>query len=196
MANACGTEAARGTEPDDPSSGVRPRNSRSGRWRALVLLLVQAAIALHVAHWYSKGTTLSPLEPSESMAFSKSGVVNAGAIFFALTILSTLVFGRFFCGWACHVVALQDGCRWILVKLGIKPRPMQLGVLGSVPWIVFVYMFVAPLAVRLYRELAGLQPAAGTKLALSTNFFWETFPGWPMAILTFAVCGGALVYFL
>jgi polyferredoxin len=29
-------------------------------------------------------------------------------------ILLTLVFGRWFCGWACHLVALQDLCAWLL----------------------------------------------------------------------------------
>src|SRR6478609_6652834 len=81
------------------------RKSRAGPRRAIVLLLVQAAIAVHVAHWMSTGRTLSPVEPSESMQFSKSGVVNAGLVFFALSIGSTLLFGRWFCGWGCHGVA-------------------------------------------------------------------------------------------
>ncbi len=156
-----------------------------------MLLLVYIAIALHVAHWWSSGSTLTPLEPSESMEFSKRGLINAGAIFFALTILTTAVFGRFFCGWACHIVALQDGCRWILEKLGMRPRSVRLGVLGAVPWIVFVYMFIAPL---LYRWIHGLG-VGPTQLKLSTNFFWSTFPGWPMATLTFVVCGGVMVWF-
>ena len=157
-----------------------------------MLLLVYVAIALHIAHWWSRGTTLSPLEPSESMEFSKRGLINAGAIYFALTILSTTLFGRFFCGWACHIVALQDGCRWILERLGMRPRPIRLGVLASVPWIVFVYMFLAPL---LYRATHGIE-VPGAHLKLTTNLFWSTFPGWPMALLTMVVCGGALVLFL
>ncbi|MEO6711351.1 MAG: tetratricopeptide repeat protein [Planctomycetota bacterium] len=192
MSKDCGTKSARALEPDDPKSAVEPRRSRVGPWRAAVLLLVHVAIALHIAHWWSKGSTMSPLEPSESMEFSKRGLINAGAIFFALTIVSTLLFGRFFCGWACHIVALQDGCRWILIRLGIKPRPARLGLLGSVPWIVFVYMFVAPF---LYRWMHGIDVTA-SEVKLSTNLFWATFPGWPMALATFAVCGGALVYFL
>ena len=78
------------------------RRSRVGWWRAGVLLLVHLLIAVHIAHWLSTGSSLSPLEPSESIEFSTRGIVNAGLIFFVLTIGSTLVFGRWFCGWACH----------------------------------------------------------------------------------------------
>ena len=126
------------------------------------------------------------------MEFSKRGLINAGAIFFALTILTTAVFGRFFCGWACHIVALQDGCRWILEKLGMRPRAVRLGLLGAVPWIVFVYMFFAPWLDRTIHDRGVIT----TQLKLSTNLFWATFPGWPMAVTTFVVCGAALVYFL
>ena len=94
------------------------RRSKAGPWRAIVLLLVHALLAIHIAHWWATGKTLSPLEPSEAMRFSQSSVVNAGLIFFALTIGSTLVLGRWFCGWACHVVALQDASRWLLGKIG------------------------------------------------------------------------------
>ena len=91
-------------------SGPKIRKSRSSRWRATGLISVNVVILLHILHWVSSGRTLSPVEPSEAILTLVSGEVNAGAIFFALTILSTLVFGRFFCGWGCHIVALQDLC--------------------------------------------------------------------------------------
>jgi hypothetical protein len=37
----------------------------------------------------------------------ENAALNAGAIFFAVALLGTLVFGRFFCGWGCHIVALR-----------------------------------------------------------------------------------------
>ncbi|MBK7643208.1 MAG: 4Fe-4S binding protein [Planctomycetes bacterium] len=178
--------------PAAKAARLEPRPSRVGRWRALVLVLVHVAIALHVWHWYATGSTLSPLEPSESMAFSQRGIVNAGLIFFALAILSTLVFGRWFCGWACHLVAVQDGARWLLARFGIHPRPLRLGLLASVPWIAFVYMFLSPPVLRAL-EGSGLAPA-GTHLM--TEQFWKTFPPWPIAVLSVLVCGGAIVWLL
>ena len=162
---------------------IRP--SKSGRRRAFVLIIVHVLVAIHIALWFATGETMTPLEPSESMEFSKHSIVNAGLIFFALTILSTLIFGRWFCGWACHLVALQDLCRWMLGKLKLRPRPVHLGILGTVPLVAFIYMFIAPLVYRL---------SVGDSLAmrgmhLTTDAFWVTFPSWIPAVLTFLTCG-------
>jgi ferredoxin len=171
---------------------LTPRVSRAGRWRAIVLILVHVAIALHIGHYMATGKTVSPLEPSESMAFTGDGLINAGVIFFALTIASTLVLGRWFCGWACHVVALQDLCRHWMVKIGIRPRHVDLGVLKLVPWMAFVYMFPMPLVLT---WLDG-KSFSISAVALTTDSFWRTFPGWEVALLTFFVCGFAIVYLL
>lgn len=158
----------------------------------MALIALHVVIAIHIAHWSSSGSTLSPLEPSESMEFSKHGIVNAGLVLFALSIASTLILGRWFCGWACHVVALQDGSRWLLLKLGIRPRMVNLGVLGAVPWLAFAYMFLAPAVQRLMHG----QSLAVHAVRWTTESFWSTFPSWPVALVTFVVCGFAVVYFL
>lgn len=168
------------------------RRSKSGPRRAIALLVVHALIAVHLGHWWATGSTMSPLEPSEAMQFSQASIVNAGFLFFALTIGSTLVLGRWFCGWACHVVALQDASRWLLGKVGIRPRMVNLGLLGAVPWIAFTYMFLAPLAQRL---LHG-QDVSPRGSELTTEAFWATFPSWPVALVTLFVCGFGAVYLL
>jgi tetratricopeptide (TPR) repeat protein len=178
----------------DCSAGGRPagnQKSKSGPRRALVLTLVHALIAAHVAMWARTGRAISPLEPSEAMEFAKHDVVNAGLVFFASTILLTAVFGRFFCGWGCHLVALQDGSRWLLGKLGIRPKPLKSRALLWVPAAAFAYMFLWPLAVRAW---VGFQ--FEPELALTREDFWATFPSWPVALVTFFVCGFAAVYFL
>ncbi|NOT30565.1 MAG: 4Fe-4S binding protein, partial [Planctomycetes bacterium] len=176
------------------SAGKAPalRPSKNGRWRALALILVHVLVALHVAHWMATGSTLSPLEPSEAMEFSKHDLVNAGFVFFGLTILSTLVLGRWFCGWACHLVALQDLCLWLLKRVGIRPRPLRSRLLALVPALAALYMFAYPL---LYRLKQGVE-LGPVKVALTKTDFWATFPPWPVALATFAVCGFVSVYFL
>jgi tetratricopeptide (TPR) repeat protein/NAD-dependent dihydropyrimidine dehydrogenase PreA subunit len=146
----------------------------------------------HVAQWLIQGTTLSPVEPSEAMEFFKHGVVNTGLVFFTAAILATAVFGRFFCGWGCHLIALQDLSRWLLIKIGIRPRPLRSRLLGLVPVIAFTYMFLWPLA---YRVAVGdrLGPVSS---AFVVADFWATFPGLTVAVLTFLVCGFAIVYVL
>ena len=69
---------------------------------------------------------LSPVEPSETMYTLQRGELNAGFVFFALALLATLVFGRFVCGWGCHVVALQDLCGWLLKKCGLRPKAFRI----------------------------------------------------------------------
>jgi NAD-dependent dihydropyrimidine dehydrogenase PreA subunit len=169
-----------------------PRHSRTARRRAVVLVLVHVAIFAHLMHWQLTGRTLSPLEPSEAMFTIVEGTVNAGFILFLLSLLATLVLGRFFCGWACHVVALQDLSAWILKRMGIRPRPLRSRLLMFVPLLAGLYMFVWP---RVWNEIYGL-PRPEMHLELTKTDFWETFPGPGMAILTFLACGFAIVYLL
>ncbi|MEM8835556.1 MAG: tetratricopeptide repeat protein [Planctomycetota bacterium] len=188
----------------------RAPTSRIGRWRAGVLIAVHVLIVAHVVQWLVMGKTISPVEPSESMQTLEQGLVNAGAIMFALAILSTLVFGRFFCGWLCHVVALQDLCGWMLKKVGIRPKPFRSRLLVLVPTILALYMFVWPtfkrfvLAPVLERVAPGIAtwftvppfPDAGFTNHLITEDFWATFPPWFIAVPFLFVCGFVCVYVL
>ncbi|MCA9290985.1 MAG: tetratricopeptide repeat protein [Phycisphaerales bacterium] len=197
------------------SRTVRP--SRSSRRRAIVLVTIQLAMILHLVLWivsrrtgWFGGRTLSPIEPSDSMAFVKEGVVNAGLVFFVIALLATLVFGRWFCGWGCHIVMLQDFCGWLMKRCGIRPRAFRSRLLMLVPLGLALYMFVWPVVYRW-----GWHPIA-TKIGatsgwidappslpvwrmssqLITTDFWATFPGVLVAIPFFLVCGIASVYFL
>ena len=112
--------AAASSRPNRSAGGCGSRRrSKRGRWRAVSLILVHVAFAIHIAHWWATGRTITPVEPSEAIETLGQGLVNAGFILFAVLILSTLILGRFFCGWGCHVVALQDLCSWMLKKIGL-----------------------------------------------------------------------------
>jgi polyferredoxin len=168
------------------------RRSRAARWRAGVLIAVHLVVAAHIAHWLIAGRTMTPVEPSEAMALARDGVVNAGLIFFAAAALATAVFGRWFCGWGCHLVALQDLCRWLLEKVGIRPQPLRSRLLAWVPVFAFIYMFLWPAAWRLWHGPSFNR----VETEWTTPHFWATFPGWVVGGLTFLVCGFATVYFL
>ncbi len=175
----------------------RIASSRASRWRAAALILVHALIGIHFAQWWFSGRTLAPLEPSEAMQFSKEGIVNAGLIFFALMAVSTLLLGRWFCGWTCHLVGMQDLSRWILARMKIRPRPVRSRLLAVVPLLAFFYMFIGPLIYRgLYAWRGEPTPPLIASVQLMTDDFWATFPSWIPAILAVLVCCFATIYLL
>jgi polyferredoxin len=183
------------------------RRSKSGARRAVVLACVQLLIIVHIALWllsrrynWFGGSTITPVEPSESMEFVKSGIINAGLIFFAVALVSTLILGRWFCGWGCHVVMLQDLCGWLMKKLGVRPRPFRSRLLIYAPLALALYMFVWPAFYRLaivpwFDDPVHLEPWRA-QVHLTTTEFWRTFPGALVAIPFLLICGFATVYFL
>src|SRR5437773_201053 len=172
------------------------RKSRTSRWRAAVLIMVNLLMVAHFVQWHLMGQTISPVEPSETMYTLQNGAINAGLIFFVLAISATLIFGRFVCGWGCHILALQDFCAWLLKKFGLTPRPFRSRLLVFVPLIAALHMFVWPTALR---YLAG--PKSEALIPQFTNHlvtsnFWETFPSVAVAIPFLFICGFMTVYFL
>jgi ferredoxin/tetratricopeptide (TPR) repeat protein len=168
------------------------------RKRFAVLLVVQALMIVHVLHWLWADTTLAPIEPSESMETVKDGVITVGTVFFALALGSTAILGRWFCGWGCHVVLLQDACSALLARLGIRPRPFRSRVLLWLPFLLALYMFVWPVVYR-FALAPILQPDLtwpGFSMKLVTDDFWGTFPGWAVGIPFLLVCGALTVVFL
>ena len=170
--------------------------SSTSKWRAIVLVLLHLLMAGHIIQWRLMGETVSPIEPSEAMYTLQSGAINAGFIFFSVAIIATLIFGRFVCGWGCHVLALQDACAWLLKKAGLAPRPFRSRVLIYIPLIFAIYMFVWP---TVHRWL--VKPATEPLIPHFTNHllvddFWATFPPVWVAIPFLFICGFVTVYFL
>ena len=170
------------------------------RWRAGSLIAVHLLIGLHIAHWLVKGKTLAPLEFNEVLHTLHLGIITAGFIFMAVTVVGTLVAGRFFCSWGCHILALQDLSAWLLGKLGIRPQPIRSRTLLWAPVLAVLYLFVWP---QVARQLDGsglvqlhFQSDAQGWASFATNNFWRNLPGPWITILTFTVVGAIIVYFL
>lgn len=185
--------AGRGIALPVMEGGKQPiRRSKNGPRRAAVLIGVYVLMIAHILHWWWAGETLSPVEPSEAMYLFDKGHLTAGFIFFLLALIATGIFGRYFCGWGCHIVALQDACGWMMKKVGIKPRAVRVRLLMWAPLLLALYMFVWPSA---YRLVMGIPQPEVTNHLMKAEY-WETFPGPVMAIITFVVCGFVAVYFL
>ncbi len=174
------------------------RASRTSRWRAAVLILLNLLMIGHVVQWWLTGRTVSPIEPSESMYTLRDGAINAGFIFFSVAIVATLFLGRFVCGWGCHMVSLQDLCAWMLKKVGVAPKAFRSRLLVFVPLLAALYMFAWPVIYRVYRAIgeSGENVLPSYSNHLMTEDFWATFPSVAVAIPFLFVCGFATVYFL
>jgi tetratricopeptide (TPR) repeat protein/ferredoxin len=177
-------------------SGTGIRESKTSRWRAAALILLNLFMIAHIIQWRFTGRTVSPIEPSETMYTLQNGFVNAGFIFFCLAILATLIFGRFVCGWGCHILALQDFCGWLLKKMRLHPKPFRSRLLVYVPLVAALYMFVWPVVYRMFwaPEPGPLIPRFTNHLV--TTKFWATFPSVAVAIPFLFICGFVTVYFL
>lgn len=172
------------------------RKSRTSRWRAAALAALNLLMIAHIIQWRIMGTTISPIEPSETMFTLQQGAINAGLIFFSLAILATLIFGRFVCGWGCHILALQDFCAWLLKKVGLVPKPFRSRLLVFVPLIGALYMFVWPTVSRALTKPEGQPLIPAFTNHLVTSNFWATFPTVSVAIPFLFICGFLTVYFL
>ena len=180
--------------PPVPKDGIR--RSTTSRWRALSLIVLYLLMIAHIVQWRLMGQTVSPIEPSESMYTLQNGAINAGFIFFTLAILATLIFGRFVCGWGCHIVALQDFCAWLLKKMGLRPRPFRSRLLIYVPLAAFLYMFVGPTVYRYLVKAPNESLIPQFTNHIVTTEFWATFPTVAVAIPFLFICGFVTVYFL
>ena len=181
-------------DPPAPEGAVR--RSRTSRWRAASLIALNLLMVAHIVQWRLTGTTISPIEPSETMFTLRSGFINAGFIFFTAAILATLVFGRFVCGWGCHVLALQDLCAWLMKKVGVTPRPFRSRLLVYVPLLAALYMFVWPVALRFFTRPRDAPLVPPFTNHLMTTDFWATFPPLAVAVPFLFICGFMTVYFL
>ncbi len=177
--------------------------------RAATLLLVYVLVLAHVLHWRLTGRTMAPLEFNEARLTLEVGIITAGFLFMAIAFASAAFFGRFFCSWGCHILALEDSCTWLLGKIGLRPKPIRSKLLAWIPIGLVAYIFVWPVARHLAVSIwpravdwIGTPPEFAVRVAsenegwgsFMTSDLWRNLPGPWITVLTFLVCGFAVVY--
>ncbi len=194
--------------PRPVGGGPTARHSRIGLWRGAVLTLVTLLMVAHVLHWWFNGRSLARFVMSESTRTIEAGEINPGFLLFTGSLLVTAVFGRFMCGWMCHMGALQDLSAWLLRRFGVRPRVFRSRLLSYVPIGLALYLFVWPTLLRTtvvpllgWAGLVSADPAAragfpGFSLDLHTERMWDGLPALASAIPFLLVCGCATVFFL
>ena len=124
-------------------------------------------------------------------AFVKYGIINAGVVLVILAFITTLIFGRFFCGWACHFGAVQELAWWLFNKMGITPKTVTSSLVTILPLFILLNFYIAP---NLAYALNA--PWEGITLNLGMPEIWAFLPGFFIGTLTFVVDGFFIVYFL
>lgn len=97
-------------------------------------MAVHVLIALHIVHSKLNGSSLSSIQLSEAGRFTAEGVVAAAALLLAFLLILTAIFGRFFCAWACQMLARQEACAFLLRRRGIEPKPVRSRALWLIPF--------------------------------------------------------------
>ncbi|HNK85190.1 MAG TPA: 4Fe-4S binding protein, partial [Flavobacteriales bacterium] len=177
------------------------RTAPYARWRVATLVGVHVLFIAHFVHWKLKGRTLAPLEFNEVLYTIHQGIVTAGFLLMAVVMVGTLIFGRFFCSWGCHILALQDAAGWIMDKLRIKRQPIRSRTLIWVPMAVMFYLFIWPQIMQLWhgveQQAVHVVEAGGSRWSsFTTEDMWRNLPPPGVAVLTFFVCGFVIVYLL
>jgi tetratricopeptide (TPR) repeat protein/ferredoxin len=194
--------------PRHPPDLLAARSARLKRLRLAVLVGVHLLIAVHLIHWLVAGRTVNRFVLSDAMDTLESGRLNPGFLLFSAAAIVALLAGRWLCGWACHMGALQEACAWLLRRCGVRPRMVRVRLLGFVPIGLAAYMFVWP---TFRRDVLGplvsvFSPETGRRVSgaafpgwstdLVSDDLWRGLPGVWVAIPFLLVCGGATVYFL
>lgn len=171
---------------------MQTSSSRWARRRVVSLVVVHLLIAAHIIHWKLAGASLSSIQLSEAGRFTAEGVVTAAALLLALLLVATAIFGRFFCAWACHMLALQEVCALLLRRCGIRPKPVRSRTLWLVPFAAAFLVYLRPLVELWWTGQTFPEPV----FDLSSDDLWANLPGARVGVLTLLTCGLAMVYFL
>jgi ferredoxin len=166
--------------------------SRAARWRIATLVLVHLLIAAHVIHWKLNGRSMASIQLSDAGRFAAEGVATSALFFFGFLLIATALFGRVFCSWGCHMLALQEVCRWLFRRIGVRPRPVRLRLLWIVPFAVAFYVFFQPMVER---WLLGV-PFPSPSVELTSDNLWANLPGATEAVVAILAGGFLMVYLL
>ena len=159
------------------------------KFRILTLIMIHVLILLHVFYWGD--SVVGSIDFQEFFhSFIKLGIINAGVLLVIIAFLFTLIFGRFFCGWACHFGAVQELSWFILNKLNIKPKTIDSKLVTILPLIILLNLYIIP------NVFFALNHPWNITLKMNEPSIWAFLPGFIIGTLTFFVDGFLIIYFL
>lgn len=153
----------------------RTKELRQVRWRIFAFVLLHSLIGLHLYLWYvADWKIIGAIDMQELFRhFIEHNLLTAGAIFFLSAIGLGLLWGRYFCGWLCHIGQAYDLLAVLYRKWGIPMRNYGLRWGPVVACLVLVWYFLREAITHRLR-----QPPAGMAVAMGFTEPWELLPGW------------------
>ncbi|MBM2832871.1 MAG: rane protein of unknown function, putative 4Fe-4S ferredoxin [Candidatus Brocadiaceae bacterium] len=88
-------------------------------WRILSFVGIHIYILAHFLVWYIFDIKLLGKTAMVGVPSLLAGHFNAAAIMIIIILSSVLLYGRAFCGWACHLRGAIEFSDWVLRKLNI-----------------------------------------------------------------------------
>jgi len=161
------------------------------KYRLISFVSIHILILAHVL-WF-KNTVVGSFDFQEFFdRFIGAGVLNAGSIMVIFAFFTTLIFGRFFCGWLCHFGAIQELAWWVFDKLGIKPKTINSRLITFLPLFILFNFYIIPNISK------AMSPDSNWQLSLNLAYpeVWTFLPGIVIGSLTFLIDGFLIVYFL
>ena len=161
------------------------------KYRIISFVIIHVLIFIHVL-WF-QNSFLGSFDFQEFFdRFIREGVLNAGTIMVIFAFFSTLIFGRFFCGWLCHFGAVQEFAWWVFTKFGIKPKTINSRLITFLPIFVLFNFYIIP---NFYNAFY-IQDSWEVSVKLSYPNVWAFLPGVIIGSLTFIIDGFLIVYLL
>ena len=157
--------------------------------RVSSLILIHILILLHIFYWGDE--KIGSIDFQEFFhSFIKLGTINAGVLLVIIAFFFTLIFGRFFCGWACHFGAVQELAWLFLKKMNIQPKTIDSKLVTFLPLLILLHLYVLNnffFAINLPWEMS---------IKINEPNIWEFLPGYIIGTLTFIIDGFLIIYFL
>ncbi len=160
------------------------KQKRLTAWRVVAFATLHALILLHLALWYwFDWRVIGAIDAQELFRhWLEENLLTAGALFFLVAIALGLVWGRFFCGWLCHIGQTYDLIASLFRKwrIPMRPFPLRLGPYAALA--LLIYYFLAEALVN--RLDAEPEPFAVDWGAVEP---WALLPGWLWGVTTLAL---------
>lgn len=141
------------SDSDAPNCEVNPEQdivmappSLTRKVRYTCLLLVNLYIVVHVVLWYFFDVRPWGKTAMTGVPALVHGNINAAAVMVSCFIASVFIFGRAFCGWACHIRGILELSDWVMRKLKLegymKLRRKNMLINTRYAWLLRIASFV------------------------------------------------------